>query len=64
MLRPKKNSFREFDNEKKFLPLKNFPPSPNLVPRVSHLPAQAREERPWVSPLSLGREDERPWERG
>ena len=26
----------------------------NLVPRVSHLPA----------PLSLGREDERPWERG
>ena len=33
------------------------------APRVSHLPAQAREERRG-SPLSLGREDERPWERG
>ena len=26
MLRPKKNSYKEFDNEKKFLRLKNFPP--------------------------------------
>ena len=28
MLRPKKNSYKEFDNEKKFLRLKNSPPSP------------------------------------
>ena len=26
MLRPKKNSYKEFDNEKKFLRLKNSPP--------------------------------------
>ena len=25
MLRPKKNSYKEFDNEKKFLRLKNYP---------------------------------------
>ena len=28
MLRPKKNSWKEFDNEKKFLPLENSPPPP------------------------------------
>ena len=28
MLRPKKNSYKQFDNEKKFLRLKNSPPSP------------------------------------
>ena len=28
MLRPKKNSYKEFDNEKKFLRLKNSPPPP------------------------------------
>ena len=28
MLQPKKNSYKEFDNEKKFLRLKNSPPSP------------------------------------
>ena len=28
MLRPKKNSCKEFDNEKKFLRLKNSPPPP------------------------------------
>ena len=28
MLWPKKNSYKEFDNEKKFLRLKNSPPSP------------------------------------
>ena len=28
MLRPKKNSYKEFDNGKKFLPLENFPPPP------------------------------------
>ena len=26
MLRPKKNSYKEFDNEKKFLRLENSPP--------------------------------------
>ena len=28
MLRPKKNSYKQFDNEKKFLRLKNSPPFP------------------------------------
>ena len=28
MLRPKKNAHQEFDNEKKFLRLKNSPPPP------------------------------------
>ena len=28
MLRPKKNSYKEFGNEKKFLRLKNFPLPP------------------------------------
>ena len=28
MLWPKKNSYNEFDNEKKFLRLENFPPPP------------------------------------
>ena len=28
MLWPKKNSYKEFDNEKKFLPLENSPPPP------------------------------------
>ena len=28
MLWPKKNSYKEFDNEKKFLRLKNSPPPP------------------------------------
>ena len=28
MLWPKKNSYKEFDNEKKFLGLENFPPPP------------------------------------
>ena len=30
MLRPKKNSYKELDNEKKFLRLKNSPPPPPL----------------------------------
>ena len=29
MLRPKKNSYKEFDNEKKFLRLENSPPLPH-----------------------------------
>ena len=29
MLRPKKNSYKEFDNENKFLQLKNSPPPPH-----------------------------------
>ena len=29
MLRPKKNSYKEFDDEKKFLRLKNSPPPPH-----------------------------------
>ena len=28
MLRPKKNSYKEFDYDKKFLRLENFPPPP------------------------------------
>ena len=28
MLRPKKNSYKEFDEEKKFLRLENSPPTP------------------------------------
>ena len=37
MLRPKKNSYEEFDNEKKFLRLENSlpPPPPNKFPAVS-----------------------------
>ena len=31
MLRPKKNSYKEFDNEKKFLRLKNSPPPPPIT---------------------------------
>ena len=27
-INPKKNSYKEFDNEKKFLPLENSPPPP------------------------------------
>ena len=34
MLWPKKNSYKEFDNEKKFLRLENSPPSP---PPISFL---------------------------
>ena len=30
MLRPKKNSYKEYDNEKKFLRLKNSPPPHNF----------------------------------
>ena len=30
MLRPKKNSYKEFDDEKKFLRLKNSPPPHNF----------------------------------
>ena len=30
MLWPKKNSYKEFDNEKKFLPLENSPPPHNV----------------------------------
>ena len=30
MLRPKKNSYKEFDNEKKFLRLENSPPPHNV----------------------------------
>ena len=30
MLRPKKNSYKEFDNEKKFLRLENSPPPHNF----------------------------------
>ena len=31
MLRPKNNSYKEFDNEKKFLRLKNSPPPPPIT---------------------------------
>ena len=31
MLWPKKNSYKEFDNEKKFLPLENSPPPPPIT---------------------------------
>ena len=31
MLTPKKYSYKEFDNEKKFLRLENFPPPPPPV---------------------------------
>ena len=30
MLRPKKNSYKEFDNEKKILRLENSPPTHNI----------------------------------
>ena len=30
MLKPKKNSYKEFDNEKKFLELENSPPPHNF----------------------------------
>ena len=31
MLRPKKNSYKEFDYDKKFLRLENFPPPPPIT---------------------------------
>ena len=37
MLRPKKNSYKEFHNEKKFLRLKNSPP-PSSPPPPPHAP--------------------------
>ena len=40
MLWPKKNSYKEFDNEKKFLQLKNCPPTPHNFsngPCLSHI---------------------------
>ena len=35
MLRPKNNSYKEFDNDKKFLRLKNSPPPRNFSNRPS-----------------------------
>ena len=31
MLRPKKNAYKEYDSEKKFLRLKNSPPPPPII---------------------------------
>ena len=38
MLKPKKNSYKEFDNEKKLLRLKNSPPPPITFLMVRPLP--------------------------
>ena len=43
MLWPKKNSYTEFDNEKKFLRVENFPPSPPITFLMVG-PLAAREE--------------------
>ena len=42
MLRPKKNSYKEFDNEKKFLRLKNSPPPHNFSNGPSLMKNSAR----------------------
>ena len=39
MLRPKKNSHKEFDNEKQFLRLENSPPSPPPLHNFSNGPS-------------------------
>ena len=49
MLRPKKNSYKEFDNEKKFLRLENSPPPPP----ISFLMVRPlREMAAYVNPVS------------
>ena len=46
MLWPKQNSYEEFDNEKKFLPLKNSPAfSPPITFLMVHPLAQSVERR-------------------
>ena len=46
MPRPKKNSYKEYDNEKKFLPLKNSPPPP---PRnFSNGPSLNKVDLTWI----------------
>ena len=39
MLRPKKNSYKEFDNEKKFLRLENSPPPPTPITFLASCPS-------------------------
>ena len=43
MLWPKKNSYKEFDNEKKILPLENSPPIP--PPPITFLTRINKTER-------------------
>ena len=52
MLRPKKNSYKEFDNEKKFLRLKNSPPAPHPHNFSNGLPLRAdNPTHPLLNPL-------------
>ena len=46
MLRPKKNSYKECDKEKKFLRLKNSPPSPPPITFLMVRPLQSPESIP------------------
>ena len=50
MLRPKKNSYKEFDNEKKFLRLKNSPPPPH---NFSNGPSLNQMELKWFFESNL-----------
>ena len=43
MLKPKKNSYKEFDNEKKFLRLENSPPPHNFSNGPSLSSQKAKE---------------------
>ena len=50
MLRPKKNSYKESDNEKKFLRLKNSPPPPHNFsngPSLNLVHKQRKKKRCW-----------------
>ena len=55
MLRLKKNSYKEFDNEKKFLPLKNSSPTPpppynfSNGPSLSHIGMCRYKRSVWFS---------------
>ena len=49
MLWPKKNSHKEFDNEKKFLRLQNSPPPPITFLMVRPLYARIARDRRHIS---------------
>ena len=59
MLWPKKNSYKEFENEKKFLRLENFPPPPitflMVRPLVIGLVAVGARFEGWKGPCHQGK---------
>ena len=44
ILWPKKNSSKEFDNEKKFLPLENSPPIPRPITFLTRIDKTQRDK--------------------